>query len=124
MLQLSIAALALGCCCAAAQAPVYKTLYLPQVTKPGGNPSALFETSPGIFSVLTAAINSTWGSTVITVTSNATSKVIYSLPPNTLSTLMVQGTNGVTYGPIFLHQDLTSYYSYFSLSASGQTAKQ
>jgi hypothetical protein len=37
---------------------------------------------------------------------------------------MVQGTNGVLYGPTFLHKDTTNYYSYFSLSASGTIAKQ
>jgi len=110
----------------AGQAPVYTLLYSPPLTTPGGNPTTMFEVSPGVFCVLTAREGGSWGATIVTVASNATYKVIYSLAPSTIANVLVQGTNGVVYGPGFLSGSTVAanYYFYFSLSPSGQNEKQ
>jgi hypothetical protein len=104
----------------AAQTPVYQLLYTPPATTPGGNPTVMFAVSPGVFIVITDREGSSWGASVVSVTSAATYKVIYSLPPYAISTMLVQATNGLVYGPAFLQLQHSSYNFYFSLTPSAQ----
>jgi hypothetical protein len=103
----------------AAQTPAYKLLWSPaNLDSPGGQPTVIFEVAPGLFYVLGALVQNTFGASVFSVTSDGIYKPLYSLPPNFESFAQVQATNGKLYNPGF--NGNTKQNLYFSASAAGK----
>src|SRR5450755_4309392 len=79
--------------------PVYKMLYSPPITAPGGGPNVIFEGEPGLFYVLATNNTNIWGPALLTVTSGGTSNLIYTFPPATANGWsLLQATNHLIYG--------------------------
>lgn len=106
-----------------AQSARYKLIYSPpSLSVPEADPIMFFEVSPGIFCVVGARETNTFGYSIFTVTSTGTVKLIYSFPVSTDAFTLVQGFNGLLYGPGFAA--LSNYNFYFSLSPSGANLQE
>ncbi len=103
----------------AAQTPVYTLLWSPpNLDTPGDQPTVILEAAPGLFYVLGAWVQSTFGASVFSITTTGTYKPLYSQPPYFTSSAFVQATNGDLYNPGF-NGDTQQYY-YFSATAAGK----
>jgi len=100
------------------QTPAYKLLWSPgSLGVPGGQPTGIIEVAPGLFYVLGANMQSTFGASVLSVTSTGQENLLYSLPPYFASWALVQATNGKLYQAGFYSSDRQNLY--YSASASG-----
>jgi uncharacterized repeat protein (TIGR03803 family) len=103
----------------AAQTPAYKLLWSPaNLDSPGGQPTVIFEVAPGLFYVLGGLDQSTFGTSVFSITSTGTYNLLYSQPAYFSSSAMAQATNGKLYNPGF--NGNTKQNLYFSASAAGK----
>ncbi len=119
LLSTSLLLLASSAAFAPGQTPVYKLLWSPgSLAAPGGQPSAILEAAPGLFYVLGALDQSTFGASVFSITSAGTFKLLYSQPPYFTSIAFVQATNGRLYNPGF-RGTTPRQNDYFSATAAG-----
>ena len=102
-LSFTILALSLGATqTVGAHAAVYKLLWSPpNLDTPGGQPTAILEVFPGLFDVLGAWDQSTFGASVFSISGPGTYTLLYSQPPYFSSYALVQATNGHLYNPGF-----------------------
>jgi hypothetical protein len=108
---------------ATAQAPVYKLLWSPpNLGAPGAQPTVILEVAPGLFYVLGALEQATFGASVFSITSTGTYTPLYSQPPYFTSSALVQATNGRLYNPGFSGN--SQQWFYFSSAASGANLVQ
>ncbi len=102
-----------------AHAAVYKLLWSPpNLDTPGGQPTAILEVFPGLFDVLGAWDQSTFGASVFSISGPGTYTLLYSQPPYFSSYALVQATNGHLYNPGF--DGNTKQNLYFSATAAGK----
>jgi hypothetical protein len=80
----------------------------------------IIEVAPNVFSVLSTWESNTFGPSVFTITSAGTVKPIYSLPPYTLTSNMVQDTNGRLYVPALLNPTGGAAYESIDLAGAAQ----
>jgi len=107
----------------AAQTPVYKLLWSPpSLDSPGGQPTVIIEVAPGLFDVLGGWDQSTFGASVLSITSTGTYKPLYSQPPYFVSYALAQATNGRLFNPGWNGDATQSIY--FSATAAGENLVQ